>query len=300
MIEKMNKHLQVDFRKDWINNLRSRFMSELGIDPKSITDEEIPSAFWHAYARRVRREPRQVFLSDTFICPANVASGWRQLRTMIENGDDLTTRLSHRIEKTNARDALLSDWGVHHFHLGVEPPYFRSSFLLFALVTNNYLYAINIYPHGAWAKQDIVETLHRNWPQVISHAIAKGVTPDKSLTESQRKVIRQKNANTFVTVSDGTTYHSIGGGVVASGDNFRAWHEIDSRLIQLDGLEQTLRTGLPKLAEILRNQGYDGQSRLVAKLDVDSDQFYAYFPDYHVRACLGQSCPPLSENRKQA
>lgn len=95
----------------------------------------------------------------------------------------------------------------------------RTGPLLFARVTKEVFYAIDIYTHDDFADAEIVEVIHRNWPKSIEHWILRGIQTG-GLTPDQREVLRKKRYNSFVQVTDGTTYAPIGGGYFFPGIAF--------------------------------------------------------------------------------
>jgi hypothetical protein len=93
----------------------------------------------------------------------------------VRKGEDLNPHLSLGHASLFNPDGLLAEWGVHHFHLGTEPhptnPYYvnRSDSTVFALVDDNALCAINVYPHkNHWEGVAIIESIHRNWPDLVT------------------------------------------------------------------------------------------------------------------------------------
>lgn len=184
---------------------------------------------------------------------------------------------------------MLNDWGIHHFHLGenmkgdfIE----RTGPLLFALLVENKFYAIGIFNHGSWADQDIVEIIHRNWSSVVEQYRIKGIISSTPLTEEERLTLRKKNANSFVTVQDGTVYAPIGGGMVSSGFNLQAVMTTDRQKMFLRNLEKHLESQLENFREVFEKRGYSGEPELEAILDITEDKYTAVFPKYGVSATL--------------
>lgn len=122
-------------------------------------------------------------------------------------------------------DGLLAEWGVHHFHLSAEPdlndPRYvkRGGPLVFALVDDCAFYAINVYQHGDWERLSIVESLHRNWPEVISKYRLRGVAPEE-LEEQKQRTLRKEGIHAALRTADGTVYGSIGGRLVSCPGDF--------------------------------------------------------------------------------
>jgi hypothetical protein len=122
------------------------------------------------------------------------------------------------------KDALLSDWGIHHLHLGtvLDPDGFikRTKPVLFTRVTNDCLYMIQIMDHGpgaedVWSKQEIVEIIHRNWPDSIRQYRIKGIELERKATDSEIKQLRGAGILTMLEMKDGTIYMPVGGGIAS-------------------------------------------------------------------------------------
>ncbi|HIF9534263.1 TPA: hypothetical protein ACX6S0_002622, partial [Photobacterium damselae] len=178
---------------------------------------------------------------------------------------------------------------IHHFHLGetMEGNFIkRTGPLLFALLVDNKFYAIGIFDHGSWADQDLVEIIHRNWPNVIDKYQIKGIVSSSPLTEQERLYLRKVNGNSFVTVQDGTTYAPIGAGVVSAGFNVQAVISKDRQRAFLRSLEEHLESQLENLRDVFERQGYNGELELEARLDITESEYKAVFPKYKISTLL--------------
>ncbi|WP_350940358.1 hypothetical protein MRO13_05585 [Vibrio metschnikovii] len=281
--------LSSDFFGDWLNILKDILQNHWGYDISGVSEEELPYVYFNAEKRRPDQRIRSVEISDAFTCPVELQAGWERLKAVVESGGDVTPNLSKLVGRLNNKDSLLNDWGIHHFHLGkalngnfIE----RTGPLLFALVTKDKFYAINVFNHGAWADQDIVEIIHRNWPDVVSQYQIKNVISATEISESERLTLRAKNANSFFTVSDGTVYAPIGGGVVGSGYNVQAIMSTDRQRSMLKSLEEHLQSQLINLKDTLCQHGYSGEGNIKATLEITDSKYLAIFPDYNVAVTL--------------
>ena len=139
-----------------------------------------------------------------------------------------------------SRDGLLWDYGMRHFHLrlGVEPSGFarRSEFLLFAIVTVDSAYFVDVRRHPqlhdlGWVRQDLLRIALSNWPELVEGHVLRGVRPP-GLADHQKQELRRKNINS-VAEFDGRAIMPLGGGTMADGSSLvcRMWamrllHEI--------------------------------------------------------------------------
>jgi hypothetical protein len=193
------------------------------------------------------------------------------LQEKIRKGEDVNPHLSKRHASLFNPDGLLAEWGVRHFHLGVasdpkQPAYVgRTGALLYALVTDQIFCVINVYSHQSFEDSGILESIHRNWPELISRYRVKSVTGG-AWTQAQRRPFRTKNANVFVTTADGTVYRPISGGVMTSGVNWEAVWLADYWQVQIQELQANVERQLDSLLPNLRNQGFGGEEEIEAEL----------------------------------
>lgn len=291
-LEGASMQLIMDFKADWHDTLREIMKSEWDLDTRPITND-VPVHYFNAAQRRIAATPRKVLVSDTFHCPAEHLQGWEQIRRSVIEGEDLNPYLSKLIGKVKKTDLLLSDWGVHHLHLGtvLEGQYMaRTGPLLFARVTEKVLYAIDIYTHDDFADADIVEVIHRNWPKSIEHWILRGIQT-RGLTSDQRKVLRKKRYNSFVQTTDGTTYAPIGGGYVFSGHSIHAITEMDKEHHLLESLEQLVSDLIPALLPELEQRGYQIGTEAKVKLLLTDLAYFAHFTEYGIATELQKRRP---------
>jgi hypothetical protein len=284
--------LKANFVGDWVEILKDILSKQWNYDISRVNDDEVPLVYFNVEKRRIEPVKRSVKLADTFVCPTDLKSGWETLKTEIENGQDINSHLSKNIDDPFYKDSMLLDWGVHHFHL-IEKP--RVNKILFALVTKNCFYAIDIYTHRDWAKDSIVETIHRNWPEVIARYKIEGINLTNSVPEEGRLVLRSKNANVFTKVSDGTVYAPLGGGSTGSGDNIISRIRTDQQKSFLEKLQNHLDSLLPNLRSELEKHGYNGENEIEAKLIIAEDNYIALFPAYKftVKFQFGGANPTL-------
>ncbi|MGI2176152.1 hypothetical protein [Shewanella ulleungensis] len=139
--------------------------------------------------------------------------------SMLSKGIDANSLLSNRIKSRHqndkySHDLLRYEWGIYHLHFTKK----RSKNLLFAFIHNDDIYLLDILPHQniklgifTWTDPDLIQTLHDNWPHVISGYIYRTGSKE-SITPEQRKNARENESMTFVTVNDGTEYMPMMGG----------------------------------------------------------------------------------------
>ena len=147
---------------------------------------------------------------------------------------------------------------MHHFHLSkkVEASGFvkRSDYLLFAIITQENAYFVDVRPHRdpqslGWVRQELLKIVHSNWPELIESNVLRGVTGDV-LTDEQKKELRRKNIN-HVAELGGNAVAPLGGGQMGDGSSLACrWlaqkllHEIGRHQAYFDTQPSDLRSAL--------------------------------------------------------
>lgn len=156
------------------------------------------------------RYPRRVFISDVLarqriLTPFEIA-GMTRVRKAIERGHSLHMFLggatgsirNRRDEKPNRpsrNDLFFSDWALLHFHLGADlenkgQRVTRSRRVLIAHLTQDSAFLLDVAPHGkgfasTWGQKSFLETLHRNWPNIMEKYRINGIMPHQKKTPFQ-------------------------------------------------------------------------------------------------------------------
>jgi hypothetical protein len=284
--------LKANFEADWTAHLRGLLTKTWGAQIADIPDAEIPFYHFESPRRRLKPGPRALKIADDFSCSTLDRAGWKGLQDKVRKGEDLNPHLSLRHASLRNADGLLAEWGVHHFHLGTAPhptnPAYvgRTGPLVFALVDQQTFCAINVFSHDdCWEETRIIESIHRNWPDMVSAYQMNGVTGE-SLSKPQRRAIRKKNVNVLVTTTDGAVYAPIGGAVGASGLKMESVRRADAWRAEILELHPRVEETLPGLLPVLVQNGYAGQSEIDAELRITEGGYRAFFPRYKILANL--------------
>lgn len=250
--------ITIDFSTDWKTYMLADIASQGYQVSSSEPLDSISYKFFNVRRRRLQACPRTVHESSEFQCPANLSNGYQALKAKLVAGDDVTPHLSKSLLDVDYDDPLLNDWGIHHFHLGqtVEASGFidRTGPLLFAFVTPEDAYCINIFPHGAWTEQELIKILHRNWPAAISDFKLNGVLSlAHSVSNQDIAKLRKAGVQTMVEVGPGVVYGPMGGGYSTAGTSVRATMQSDKyrRIVRSleDHVRENLQMFLDKIAE---------------------------------------------------
>jgi hypothetical protein len=193
--------LAADFKADLLMMARQHF--EERWPSENIPDSDVLPKYFDSLRRWPAARPRRVWEADKFHCPPGMLKGWGLLRRKVLKGEDLRPNLAREHSDLSHRDGLLNEWGVHHLHLGLKPYFKDASFvdrtkqLLLAVITDDDFYAVNIYPqHCNWEATEILESLHRNWPQALG-AYEIHRVPGENVGKRERKNLRNAHVQTL-------------------------------------------------------------------------------------------------------
>jgi len=166
----------------------------------------------HFKRRVLRAVPRNVvwsleLRSRTLTSEHRVAV--ERIARELEEGVDTRPRMTTAIRTAGYNDGLLSDWGIHRLHIGEKPGgdgFFieRDGPLLFIFVVEAVAYLIDLRDHGSFADEDLIEILHRNWPDVLASWIAPGAIPGRCRRNSRPPSARPRARGSMFPPRPGT------------------------------------------------------------------------------------------------
>jgi hypothetical protein len=275
--------MSIQYHIDFEGDLKDWYLSELsswGYDVSTgLSVEDIGRLFVNACNKRIIPTPRKVEVSDVLDIPTDFQKGFENIKRTAIAGGDLNKFLSRLINDVSHNDAMLNHWGIHHFHLGtqIETDGFvqRTGPLLFARVTNEVVYFINVMQHGDWSQQYSIHILHRNWPESLEDYRLYNVRGEKNLSDLQISTLWGKSCNFHLEMDDGTVYSSPGGGVMASGISAKAVIETDFLIFQARDWQRQIVTDLDSIVQQIRTAGHGLGDDIDFKWDVSNKTVFA-------------------------
>ncbi|WP_322093943.1 hypothetical protein [Paraburkholderia bannensis] len=224
--------IKINFRQDLIEHVDAQ-LEELGYVPDEAGEarESAPS-YLMLLVRALRRmpsvQPRRVLMARGFSVPEQHKAGFESLERSIKSGMELRPWLSTSVASLTKRDALLDDWGIHHFHLGAAPRkpgdvfVARTDEVAFSVVRADAVYFLLAARHNrraaplVWTQPELIEIIHQNWPDLIG--TTKLSPRGRVLTAADHAQFREHPVNAGVTTTDGTVYYPPGGGMMSNKD----------------------------------------------------------------------------------
>ena len=204
-------------------------------DPCGRQLDEFLICFLNYYSRYLSECPRKVSFSKEFQYPKDkdLKSGLETILKTVRDGGSLSRFLSRQtlIDKCFSRyDAMLNEWNIYHFHLsdkivgnGLVK---RTRELLFAFVTDDSFYCIQIGDHDSFTDTALLDIIHNNWPSLLEpFTIRSDVKLESVLTKDERKTLRRKRVNAVATLSDGTTIGLLNFGSMMNGSQVQCYYD---------------------------------------------------------------------------
>ena len=224
----MNVKITDTIHKDFSDIMRKE-LEEVGFDTSGITDDDIPFKYFTVSMRLIEKKPRKIFKSAGFSCPQDLQGGLDLLEDKIISGDSLFANQSKSVARLSSEDYMLYTWSIHHFHLGetIESDGFikRTGPVLFAFVTDDAFYMIDIKAHGSWSDKDLLQKLYDNWPELMVSWKIEG-KPEVNFSSNDIKNLRKAHINTIVQMNDGESYIGPGLGLTGAGTACEATHKV--------------------------------------------------------------------------
>lgn len=235
----------VDFQSDLVDIIKKQF-AVAGVQyDKSMDIRELTVRYFENLNRRIAPTPRQVLLSDKIHDSLgelrriadndnreDAAEAWTAtffICWLLSEGENVNGFLTKGIEYATGnrrKDKLLWDFGMHHFHLSMqfEETGFvvRSDYLLFAIVTDDCAYLVDIGPHRdpenyQWVIQDLLEIVNSNWSDIVDSRVLRGVEGTR-ISNGELHELRRKNVNYAPKLGD-KTIMPLGGGMMTDGSS---------------------------------------------------------------------------------
>lgn len=162
---------------------------------------------------------------------ANISAGLEKLVSAAEAGEDLRPWL-HDAIFIDKQDALMNDWGIQHYHLGLSfqirpnerKRISRTGKLLYAIHKEQceHLYLIGVFDHSNFSEKTLLEIVGAEWPELLGHAKVEHMTDiSHSPTSPEIHHFRNHQINSPVEIG-GDFFMGPGGGYTTSGHSTRA------------------------------------------------------------------------------
>lgn len=274
--------IRMNFYADFAELLRKR-LKRVGYHlPKEVEPNRLLLIYFNVLVRQIDPQPRTVLAPPDFPWPAENEphrDGLTALLRKIEKGEDLSPHLTDKINRPAYNDMLFNDWGISHFHLGIELTkkgfVERTGKLLYVFITDTVCHLITLADHKHFSCKKMVETIHAAWPHLISRYRLNCVGVECTPTDDEIKQLRKAGISYPIQVEDGAVYMSPGGGFASTGVSDAAVMNANFYKRHLRTLEDYVRSNIDTLARQAAEVGRPFGDVLNFKLALEGDIFKA-------------------------
>lgn len=174
----------------------------MGINPSNTRN--ILYEYFNMLKRIISIRPRRVVYSKEFQCPEEYKPALLEFEDNARKGKNLNKYQSDKITRPEESDDLLNDWNIVHFHLSrrFRDDGFvkRSNYQIFAWITDDCIYMIQVYPHKAdflYCKKELLNIVERNWPNLLEPYRLKDICSlNEQFDDEQYEQIREAHIST--------------------------------------------------------------------------------------------------------
>ena len=195
--------VKFDIVSDYAQFLRYVLVQEIGFSQAEVDelpdDETVILAYLRIHRRMVVHVPRVIHKAKDFVCPPRYVDELQEIERKIVAGESIHPYLSRKLMKPGFNDLLLNDWGIQHLHLGTDvisdgrnKGFIKGTkALLYVYFDTKCAYFIKILERHDFTAQVLLQTMHDNWPNVLSAYHNSRIKGDK-ITDEQIKELRRK------------------------------------------------------------------------------------------------------------
>ena len=226
---------------------------------KDASREKAVYQYYNLCKRSVDMRPRKVVYSREFECPESYRLALEEFEERVRKGRSLKPFMSDKHRELNYDDLLLNDWNVYHFHLSrqykADGSVKRSDYEIFAYITDEVMYMIQIYHHRTkdlYSRQEIMRILHDNWPELLEpFRFQDAIELKETYSDHQLGQIRQSHAMTLLQIRKGQIYGMIGGGYASNGYSGEALRKVDFWHRCCDAFQQAFIENADKIGKMI-------------------------------------------------
>lgn len=264
--------------EDGVANLLRAELESLGFKIGTVGDSMDILVSYFTNCKRIVLPCRyRVLEARGFTVPWGVKLGYWLLKWKFKHGRNIIPHLHKAIVKAQGKDAMLFDWDIHHFHLGLckkDGFVTRTGNVLYAIVDKGVVYCITINQHQHWSDKDLLEIVNANWPHLLdSYRLSKDTHLTLNVDTEAIKNLRKANVNAMLELSDHSVVMGRGGGFSTDGSSTECvrWAiSVRNSLLKAEGIiqeELNNDTGCTLSISDFTNYYRDGDNIVVADKD---------------------------------
>ena len=133
-----------------------------------------------------------------------------EMKEKFENGDDMNYFLSKKADENGYRDRLLTCWKMHHLHF--YPEKMRGDMLLFAIITDDNVYMIDVLPHNkkyVFSTFNLLNITHSNWKSIFEPYRLKGIEDVSFIIKEDKEINELRRSGICTAIKLGNDIYSL-------------------------------------------------------------------------------------------
>lgn len=279
--EKINYSIEINFAED-LNTIACDGLKNMGYSPNKSGDNVY--SYLNILKRNISTIPRKVYISKELNCPKECEQAFNEIVLKLMRGFSLTQYMSRKIEKKDSKDMLIYDWNIYHFHLNrlnnKKTFVDRSDYLLFAYITNNSAYLLQIYNHNKniepylFSKIELVRIIENNWPELLSKYQIKGIVSlAEPISDESVATFRKAGITSFVETNPGKIYISMGGGYMSNRMSYDVINTRNNWRNKVNIYQQFFIKSIFNIIELLKHFNINNYNLVVKLLTFNESEF---------------------------
>lgn len=134
----------------------------------------------------------------------------------------------------------------------------RSNYQIFAWITDDCIYMIQVYPHKAdflYCKKELLNIVERNWPNLLEPYRLKDICSlNEQFDDEQYEQIREAHISTLIQTENDKCYGFLGGGYMSDGSSGEAVRNEFFWNNRLKICEDVIRRNMTSILQVIREQ----------------------------------------------
>lgn len=141
-------------------------------------------------------------------------AGWKarlyEIKEKFENGDNMNAFLSKKADENGFKDRLLTCWKIHHIHFYPEKK--KGDMLLFAVITDDHVYMVDVLPHNkkyVFSTFQLLHIIHNNWKEIFEPYRMRGITGVEEVISKDEDVEKFRKSGISTVVQLGKDVYAL-------------------------------------------------------------------------------------------
>ena len=172
--------------------------------------------YFEVLRKHITPGKRRVSIAPELIQKMNTAeyAGWKQrlyeIKEKFENGEDMNGFLSKKADENGFKDRLLTCWKIHHIHFYPEKK--KGDMLLFAVITDDHVYMVDVLPHNkkhVFSTFQLLHIIHNNWKEIFEPYRMRGITGVEEVISKDEDVDKFRKSGISTVVQLGKDVYAL-------------------------------------------------------------------------------------------